>query len=148
MDEVDAQRPTGRERLERYLRGEVAADGLAPRLGFRGRILGPGEVAFTALPDPSHYNAGGTVHGGYTATLLDTAMGCAVLTLLDADQSVTTMELKVAYHRPITAQTGQIEATGRVLSHGRRAAFAEAKLVDAAGRLLASGSSTLMLLPI
>jgi uncharacterized protein (TIGR00369 family) len=126
----------------------VAASGLVAKLGFSGRIVGPGEVIFAATPDEGHYNSGGSVHGGYTATLLDTAMGCAVLTLLGADQTTTTMELKVSYHRPMTAQTGRVEATGRVLSHGRRAAFAEAKLVDAAGKLLASGTSTLMILPI
>ncbi len=136
---------TGLERLELYLSGAVAATGLVPRLGFAGRIVGPGCVVFTAKPDESHYNAGGTVHGGFTATLLDTAMGCAVQTLVDAEHAATTMELKISYHRAITAATGRVEATGKVLSHGRRAAFAEAKLVDAAGRLLASGTSTLMI---
>lgn len=136
---------TGLERLELYLNGAIAVTGLVPRLGFTGRIVGPGCVTFAVTPDESHYNAGGTVHGGFTATLLDTAMGCAVQTLVDAHHAATTMELKVSYHRPITAATGRIEATGQVLSHGRRAAFAEAKLLDAAGRLLASGSSTLMI---
>ncbi len=140
-------RLTGLQRLQAYLRGEVAPHGLVARLGFSGSIVEPGRVVFTATPDESHYNAGGTVHGGYTATLLDTVMGCAAQTLLDADQGLTTLELKVAYHRAITAGTGRIEATGTVLSHGRRTAFAEAKLVDTSGRLLASGSSTLMLLP-
>ncbi len=137
---------TGMERLQRYLSGEIAADGLVPRLGFTGTIIGPGRVVFAGIPDESHYNAGGTVHGGYTATLLDTAMGCAVQTMLDADHAATTLELKISYHRAITARTGRIEATGQVLSHGRRAAFAEAKLVDITGRLLASGTSTLMIL--
>ncbi len=142
----DPPRLTGLERLQRYLRGELAPQGFIATLGFRGSVIESGRVAFTATPDAGHYNSGGTVHGGYTATLLDTVMGCAVQTLLRADQGVTTLELKVAYHRPITAETGRIEATGQVLSHGRRAAFAEAKLVDATGRLLASGSSTLMIL--
>lgn len=136
---------TGLERLELYLSGAVAASGLVPRLGFSGRIIGPGRVMFAVTPDESHYNSGGTVHGGFTATLLDTAMGCAVQTLVDAQHAATTLELKISYHRAITAATGRIEATGQVLSHGRRAAFAEAKLVDAGGRLLASGTSTLMI---
>ena len=146
MDDPKPEKLTGMQRLQRYLRGEVAPDGLVARLGFSGSIVEPGHVVFTGTPDEGHYNAGGTVHGGYAATLMDTVMGCAVQTLLGADQGVTTMELKVAYHRPMTAQTGRVEATGRVLSHGRRAAFAEAKLVDAGGRLLASASSTLMIL--
>lgn len=136
---------SGLERMRGYLRGATASDGLVARLGFRGESAESGRVVFAATPDASHYNAGGRVHGGYTAALLDTAMGCAVQTLLDAEQACTTMELKIAYHRPITAATGRIVATGTVLSRGRRAAFAEAKLVDADGRLLASGTSTLMI---
>ena len=86
----------------------------------------------------------GTVHGGYAATLLDSACGCAVHAKLAAGQSYTTLKLKVAYHKAMTAETGRVRAEGLVLSFGRRAAFAEAKLVDASGRLLASATSTLL----
>jgi uncharacterized protein (TIGR00369 family) len=86
------------------------------------------------------------VHGGYTATLLDSACGCAVHSQLGAAQRFATLELKVAYHKPITVQTGRVRAEGRVLSFGRRAAFAEASLTDAAGALLASASSTLLIM--
>ncbi len=143
---TEPPRLTGMQRLQRYLSGEVAPHGMVARLGLSASVVEPGRVVFTGTPDEDHYNAGGTVHGGYAATLLDTAMGCAVQTLLDADHSATTLELKLAYHRPMTARTGRVEATGLVLSHGRRAAFAEAKLVDADGKLLASGSSTLLIL--
>src|SRR5262249_6612814 len=78
------------------------------------------------------------------ATLLDSACGCAVHTRLTATQGYTTLELKVAYHRPITTETGRLSADGRVLSFGRRAAFAEAKLTDSNGKLYASATSTLL----
>jgi len=86
------------------------------------------------------------VHGGYASTLLDSACGCAVHSRLSATQAYTTLELKVSYHRKITADTGLVRAEGRVLSFGRRAAFAEAKLTDAQGRLCASATSTLLIM--
>ena len=84
------------------------------------------------------------MHGGYSATLLDFACGCAVHSRLSASQAYTTLELKVAYHKPITKDSGRLRAEGRVLSCGRRAAFAEAKLTDAGGKLYASATSTLL----
>lgn len=80
----------------------------------------------------------------YAATLLDSACGCAAHSRLAAHQGYTTLELKVAYHRPMTASTGPVRAEGRVLSIGRRAAFAEATITDAAGKLYASATSTLL----
>ena len=82
----------------------------------------------------------------YAATLLDSACGCAVHTRLSATQAYTTLELKVAYHKPITRETGPLRAEGRVVSFGRRAAFAEATLVDAEGRLYATATSTLLVI--
>jgi uncharacterized protein (TIGR00369 family) len=84
------------------------------------------------------------VHGGYAATLLDSAIGCAVHTKLSARQGYTTLELKIAYHRALTRDSGPVRAEGTVLSFGRRAAFAEGRLVDAQGRLCASATSTLL----
>ena len=84
------------------------------------------------------------VHGGYAATLLDSACGCAAHSALRAGQRYTTLELKVAYHKAMTDKTGPVRAEGKVLSIGRRAAFAEARLVDSAGTLYASATSTLL----
>ena len=137
---------TGLERLQAWVRGERGYDGLFALLQLQPISAERGRVVIAATPVLDHFNTGGSVHGGFTATLLDSAMGCAAQTLLGAGQFVTTMELKVAYHRRITLDTGRVEAAGVVLSQGRRAAFTEAKLVDGAGRLLASGSSTLMIL--
>jgi uncharacterized protein (TIGR00369 family) len=101
-------------------------------------------VVFEATPGPHVYNPIGTVHGGYAATLLDSACGCCVHTALSATQGYTTLELKVAYHKAMTDKTGPVRAEGRVITVGRRAAFAEATLKDAEGKLYASATSTLL----
>lgn len=103
-----------------------------------------GRAVFAGLPGDHAYNPIGTVHGGYAATLLDSACGCAVHSKLTAEQAYTTLELKVAYHKAITRDSGVVRAEGRVISMGRRAAFAEATLTDAAGKLYASATSTLL----
>jgi uncharacterized protein (TIGR00369 family) len=103
-----------------------------------------GLAVFEGTPGRSVYNPIGSVHGGYAATLLDSACGCAVHSRLTADQGYTTLELKVSYHRPLSDMSGRVRAEGRLLSFGRRAAFAEAKLLDEQGRLCASATSTLL----
>jgi uncharacterized protein (TIGR00369 family) len=103
-----------------------------------------GKAVFAGTPGDHAYNPIGSVHGGYAATLLDSACGCAVHSRLSPQQLYTTLELKVAYHKAITRESGRLRAEGRVLSFGRRAAFAEATLTDAAGKLYASATSTLL----
>jgi uncharacterized protein (TIGR00369 family) len=120
--------------------------GIAVSLQFGLVEVEPGRAVFAGTPGEHAYNPIGTVHGGYAATLLDSACGCAVHTRLSATQAYTTLELKVAYHKPITRETGPLRAEGRVVSFGRRAAFAEATLVDAEGRLYASATSTLLVI--
>lgn len=104
-----------------------------------------GKAVFSGNPGEHAYNPFGTVHGGYAATLLDSACGCAVHSRLTEKQSYTTLELKISYHKVITNNTGLLRAEGNVLSLGRRAAFAEARLIDAEGRLYASATSTLLI---
>jgi uncharacterized protein (TIGR00369 family) len=106
-----------------------------------------GRAVFSGVPGDHAYNPIGTVHGGYAATLLDSACDCAVHSRLDASQAYTTLELKVSYLRPITRDTGRLLAEGRVLGFGRRAAFAEASLTDASGRVHATATSTLLVFP-
>lgn len=106
----------------------------------------PGRAVFEGTPSHAVYNPIGVVHGGYAATLLDSACGCAVHAKLEPGWRYTTLELKVAYHRAITAETGKVRAEGVVLSFGRRAAFAEAKLTDVHGKLLASATSSLLVM--
>lgn len=129
------------------LRAMIDAGGVArigETLGFRLVEAGEGFAAFVATPGRQHYNPIGTVHGGFAATLLDSACGCAAMSRLTAKQAYTTLELKVAYHRAMTETTGEVRAEGRVVSAGRRAAFTEATLKDAAGKLYASATSTLL----
>jgi uncharacterized protein (TIGR00369 family) len=104
-----------------------------------------GKAVFAGTRGAATYNPIGVVHGGYAATLLDSACGCAVHSRLSESQAYTTLELKVAYHKAMTIDTGLVRAEGRALSMGRRAAFAEAKLTDAGGQLHASATSTLLI---
>ncbi len=124
-----------------------AGNGRAPiaeTLDFTLIEVARGAVAFAGSPGRSVYNPIGTVHGGYAATLLDSACGIAVHSNLAEGQSYTTLELKVAYHRALTDQSGPVRAEGKVITMGRRTAFAEGKLFDKDGKLCASATSTLL----
>jgi uncharacterized protein (TIGR00369 family) len=120
--------------------------GISHTLHFQLVEVEEGRALFVGTAGDFAYNPIGTVHGGWTATLLDSACGCAVHTKLSETQAYTTLELKVAFHKPILKDTGQMRAEGRVLSFGRRAAFAEATLKDEQGRLYASATSTLLVI--
>jgi uncharacterized protein (TIGR00369 family) len=136
---------TGLEQL-RALIASGKRPGIAVSLDFTLSEVGDGTAVFTGTPGHHAYNPIGMVHGGYAATLLDSACGCAVHTKLSATQMYTTLELKVAYHKAITDTTGLLRSEGRVLTFGRRVAFAEGKLIDAAGKLYASATSTLLII--
>jgi len=120
--------------------------GIAVSLQFTLVEVDRGRALFTGTPGDHAYNPIGMVHGGYSATLLDSACGCAVHSCLTETQAYTTLELKVAFHKTITRDTGLLRAEGRIVSIGRRAAFAEATLKDEEGRLYASATSTCMIL--
>lgn len=122
----------------------VGGRGIGKTMGFTVLEIEVGRVVFGGTPDESVYNPIGTVHGGYAATLLDSAVGCAVHSALKAGQGYTTLELKVAYHRAMTKDTGPVQAEGKIIQVGRRAAFAEGRLTDAQGRLYATATSTLL----
>jgi len=141
---VDAPaEPTGRERLEALMRGP-RRPGIVETLDFNLVEVDDGRVVFDGAPSLKVYNPIGTVHGGYAATLLDSACGCALQSKLGATQGYTTLELKVAYHRAMTEATGTVRAEGKVVTFGRRAAFVEATLKGLDGRLYASATSTLL----
>src|SRR3984957_18321077 len=118
--------------------------GILEALDFDFVEVEPGRAVFAGTPGGHAYNPIGSVHGGYAATLLDSACGCAAHSRLTALQAFTTLELKVAYHKRITKDTGLLRAEGNLLSFGQRVAFAEAKLTDAEGKLYASATSTLL----
>lgn len=107
-----------------------------------------GRVVFEGSPSRKVLNPIGSVHGGYAATLLDSACGCAVHSSLKAGQGYTTLELKVSYHRALSETSGPVRADGKLISLGRRVAFSEARLVDAQGRLCASATSTLLIFDV
>jgi uncharacterized protein (TIGR00369 family) len=134
---------SGLEQL-RSLMATGAKAPIAETMAFTLIEIEEGLAVFEGNPDRSVYNPIGSVHGGYAATLLDSACGCAVHSRLNSQQGYTTLELKIAYHRALTDTSGPVRAEGRVLSIGRRAAFAEGKLLDAQGRLCASATSTLL----
>jgi uncharacterized protein (TIGR00369 family) len=101
-----------------------------------------GTVAFSSIPGFRHYNPIGSVHGGYAATLLDSAMGLAVHSLLPAGTGYTTLEFKISFIKGLTKDSGVVRTEGKVLNAGRRAATAEGRITDAKGRLLAHATTT------
>ncbi len=134
---------TGLELLRAMTDGAVPPAPIALLMDFRPAELEEGRVVFAGTPGERHYNPIGSVHGGYAATLLDSAMGCAVHTTLAAGVGYTTLDLQIRYVRPMSAQTGEVHAIGTVLHAGRRQAVAEGRLVRAAdGKLLAHGTTT------
>jgi uncharacterized protein (TIGR00369 family) len=133
-----------------YLRalqsGEFPPPPIAVLMGMWITEVSEGRVVFAAEPSEYHYNPLGTVHGGVMATLLDSALGCTVQSILPAGTSYTTLELKVNYLRPITAKTGTVYAEGKIIHIGGRIATAEGRLTDAKGKLYAHGTTTCIIL--
>ncbi|MEI9992162.1 MAG: PaaI family thioesterase [Rhizomicrobium sp.] len=138
----DLAQPSGLDVIRSLMNGTSDYRGIAHTLDFKPVEVEEGRVVFEGHPSKKVYNPIGTVHGGYAATLLDSAMGCAVHTRLKAGQGYTTLELKVAYHRALSEVSGPVRAEGKVISLGRRAAFAEGRLLDKDGRLCASATTT------
>jgi len=108
----------------------------------------PGVVVMHSIPGFRHYNPIGSVHGGYAATLLDSAMGLAVHSMLPNGTGYTTLEFKVSFIKGMTKDTGPVRTEGRTLNVGRRAATAEARITDTAGRLLAHATTTCLVFEI
>lgn len=108
----------------------------------------PGVAVLHAIPGLQHYNPIGSVHGGYAAILLDSAMGLAVHSSLPAGTGYTTLEFKISFIRSMTTETGTVRAEGRTLNVGRRAATAEARITDSKGSLLAHATTTCLVFEI
>jgi uncharacterized protein (TIGR00369 family) len=108
----------------------------------------PGAVVIHSVPGMRHYNPIGSVHGGYPATLLDSAMGLAVHSMLPPGSGYTTLEFKISFIRSMTSETGTVRTEGKVLHLGRRTATAEARILDAKGRLLAHATTTCLVFEI
>lgn len=118
---------------------------MASLLGYDLVEVAEGRAVFAVTPAEFHYNPAGHVHGGFAATVLDSAMGCAVYSLVNLGETYTTLELKVNYLKPITVASGPLRGIGTVLHRGRRTAMAEGRLEDAAGKLLAHATTTCLI---
>jgi uncharacterized protein (TIGR00369 family) len=137
---------SGREFLEAIAAGEVPPPPIAVLMRMRPVELGDGVAVFEGEPSEEHYNPIGVVHGGYAATILDSALGCAAQTLLPAGSGYTTLSLEVKYLRAISRDTGPVRAEAGVVHRGRKQIVAEAKLTAVTGgKLLATATSTLLL---
>jgi len=136
-DPADLASRSGLEFLQAMLSGDLPAPRIGETLDFHPVEFGQGRAVFEGLPDERHYNPIGGVHGGYVATLLDSCMGCAVHTLLEVGIGYTTLEIKVAFLRPLTKTTGAVRAVGTAVNRGRHVAYAEGRLIDGSDRLLA-----------
>jgi uncharacterized protein (TIGR00369 family) len=131
------------------LRGMISGTLPAPPFGVTSNITlveaNDGQVVFTGEPKQSFLNPLGSIHGGWTATIMDSVMACAVHSTLKPGEGYTTLEFKLHFCRPIMPNTGIIRAEGLVLSRGRRAATSEGKLFDGSGKLLAHGTETCLI---
>jgi uncharacterized protein (TIGR00369 family) len=137
----------GLEALRAFARGELEPPPMARALGIEFVEFDHGRAVFAVTPAEWMYNPIGSVHGGVAATVLDTALGCAVHTTLAAGQAYTTADLQVRYLRPMSADTGRVIADATVVHSGRRLATAEARLtVEEDGRLIAHGSTSCLIL--
>lgn len=139
---------SGLDLMRAMFAGELPPAGIARLMDFRGGEVGEGWVVFEGTPSLQHYNPIGTVHGGYAATLLDSCMGCAVHTTLKAGTGYTTIDMNVTYLRAMTANTGPVFARGEVVTSGRRVATARGTLTDAAGKLLATATTSCLVFPL
>jgi len=138
---------SGLEFVKGLVDGELPLNTIAQTLGYDIVEAESGRVVITLVPTGAHLNPAGTVHGGLTATLLDSCMGLAVWTMLDKGITQTTLEFKISLVRPITVETGLIRAEGTVLNAGRRIGTAEGRVTDSKGRLLAHGTTTCLIFP-
>jgi uncharacterized protein (TIGR00369 family) len=133
---------SGLQAMRAVQAGELPPPPIAVLMGMGLVEVEEGRVVFTALPAEYHYNPIGVVHGGLAATLLDSALGCAVHTTLPAGTGYTTLEIKVNYVRAITLATGELRCEAKILHQGGRIATAEGRITDASGKLYAHGTTT------
>jgi len=128
--------------MQQIASGELPAPPISKVMGLKLVEVEEGRVLFTGQPDSELLNPIGTVHGGFAATILDSALACCVQTKCATGSASTTIEFKVNFIRPIKPDNGRVFCEGRVLHFGRTIATSEAKLVDQNGKLLAHGTET------
>lgn len=133
---------SGLDYMRAIANGDIPPPPLARLLGFEVETVEEGKVTFVMVPAEYHYNPFGVVHGGIAATLFDSALGCAVQTLLPKATMAPTMQLDINYIRPITISTGRVRCSGQVVHVGKRSATGEGRLVDMNGKLYAHATGT------
>jgi uncharacterized protein (TIGR00369 family) len=133
---------SGKEYLQAMIDGKFPRPPISHVLNFELTEIGEGRATFSGEPAEYHYNPIGSVHGGLAATLLDSALGCAIQTTLPAGVWYTTLELHVNFVRPLTAQTGRVFCHAEAIHVGRTVGTAQARLVDEMGKLYAHGTAT------
>jgi uncharacterized protein (TIGR00369 family) len=137
---------SGLDYLRAVFEGRLPPPPIAQTMGFTGAQADEGRVVMVGEPGEFLYNPIGVVHGGFAMTLLDSALGLAVQTTLARGERYTSLETKVNFVRPITAQTGRVRCEGTVLHRGRQVATAEGQLTEeSSGRLLAHGTTTCLI---
>jgi uncharacterized protein (TIGR00369 family) len=139
---------SGMEFLQRIWDGELPSAPIGHTMDFVPIEGEPGRVVFQGTPGRQHYNPIGSVHGGYFCTLLDSAVGCAVQSMLPKGMGYTTLELKVNLIRALTDKTGPVRAEGKVIQVGGRVGIAEGRIIDADGKLYAHASTTCLIFPL
>ncbi len=145
MDQIMAR--SGLEFLTDMVEGKLPQAPMCATLGFHLAEASDGYARFDGVPEFRHYNPIGTVHGGFAATLLDSALGCAIFTTLAKGDAWTTLELTLNLVRPINKDTGTVRAEGRIIHRGRTVATAEGTVKDKAGKLYAHATTTCMVFP-
>jgi len=141
-----ARATNGLEFLGRIVSGELPQPPIAYTLGFDLVEVGEGRAVFAVTPEEWHYNPIGVVHGGLAATVLDSALGCAIHTMLPVGSGYTTVELSVNMVRPVSSTTGHLRAVAHVIHVGGRVATSEARLLDDNDKLYAHANATCLIL--
>jgi len=136
---------SGIEYMRKMMAGELPSSGMAELLNLKLVEVSEGRAVFTVLADERHYNGLGIAHGGLAATLLDSALGCAINAMMPAGKIFTTLEMKINYVRPITRESGEVRCEANVIHVGGRVATAEGRIMDEGGKLYAHGTATCML---
>jgi uncharacterized protein (TIGR00369 family) len=145
-DKTEARRRmSGLEYMRKLMAGEVSSSGMAQLMNFKLTEVSEGYAVFSIVPDERHYNGLGIAHGGLAATLLDTATGCAINTMMSAGRIFTTLEMKINYVRPLKRETGEVRCEAKVIHVGAQVATAEGRIVDREGRLYAHATATCIL---
>lgn len=136
---------SGIDCLRRLIAGELPPPPMARLMDIRLVEVAAGRAVFESTPSEFHYNPQGIVHGGFGGTLLDSAMGCAVHTVLDAGDVYTTLEFKINFLRPITAASGLLRGVGTVIHAGRTTAVAEGRIEGPDGKLYGMATCTCLI---